>query len=694
MKNTINRYLEFYKKFNLKEDSILILIILIALSFFIFRDFGVLNVVSDERSYSMVSRLIELSKSPLPNYLYLKIYSTTNMCGDSFYSCAKIINEVFYILGCYFIYKISKFSAVNKWSIIIFAILLLLPINSYTSYFMPESMYFSCFWLLIYYLVIIVSSNIENIKSYLILGAMTAILSLIKPHGVFIIPAIIIYLAYINNTKNDKILTIKRILFYILSFIFIRFALGYFLAGDNGINLFGEAYNSLNSKISYNRGDILNSIFEQIKNICGHIFPMIFIYFLPLIYIFNQLIKLNILQKNNKILPMALLFLAIYFIMVFIASYFTISVSGYSSYEVINRIHSRYYNFILPSILILLSYFLNENYYSTISNKIKVFLFLIFILLFVFIINYKLWFNPNLVDSPEIASLVFRPEQIYILASLLFISLLLFFYNQRKGLLFYILIFFPTYIAGSIYFTHTEFKQRSNPDIYDSAGFFAKALLPKSEISKLLIISPETTGSFRTMFILNNAEISCIELPLNSSVEETIKSMPSKEWVLTIGRYPEPNNITFGMPSNGSSLYHIAKEIVLPFTRSSWPGIVESLSGIYPSESWGAWSEGKEVSIKFSSFLPSNFNLKLNIKSFGDNDSIILKIGTSQYKIKINSEFNYYNIPVRDLPGKNNIISFYIKNPISPKALKINPDERLIGLGFKSLEIIPISNGY
>ena len=687
MKNTIKSYLDWYKNLNFKESNILIFIILISLSFFVFRDFGVLNVVSDERSYSMVSRLMDNRNSPLSNYIYLNIFSTTNICGVNFYSCAKWLNEIFYLFGCYYIYKIARVNINKNWSLAIFGIVIFLPINSYTSYFMPESLYFLVFWVLIYYLLIKLNNNI---RSYIISGALIAVLSLVKPHGVFIIPAIILYLIFINGKKNNIIQNIIKVTIFLLTIFSIRFSIGYFLAGNRGLNLFGDAYGSLNSKISYSQGDILNSITDQFINATGHILPMIFVYFLPLVYIIQQTIKIDIEEEKKKILSMVLLFSSIYFTMVFIATYFTVSVSGYSIHEVINRIHSRYYNFIFPCMLILYLNLFNKNSYYFITNKFKILLTIIYISLFIFMINYKLWFNPNLVDSPEIASLVFIREQSYMLGFLLLAALVLFFHNQRSGLIFYTLIFLPFYIAGSIYFTRLEFNQRSTPDIYDSAGFFVKSLLPNIEISKLLIISPATTGAFRTMFILSNAEISSIELPLNSAVDETIKTLPSKEWVLLIGSYPEPKNITYHMQANGSHLYHIAKDISIPFTQSSWPGIVESMSGIYPFESWGSWSEGKVVSIRLSRYLPSNFDLILNVKSFGENNDIVFSLGAIDYKLKINKEFNEYVIPIRGLPANINSIYFYVKNPISPKKLMINPDERLIGTGFRSLKIVPV----
>lgn len=687
MKNIIRPYLGFYKNLNLTENTLLILITLIALSFFVFRDFGVLNVVSDERTYSTFARLVKMSDSILSNYVYLKIYSITNICGDNFYSCTKWLNELIYLLGCYLIYKISRLSINIKWAFYLLAIMIFFPINSYTSYFMPESLYFCFFWLLIYYLLAVLMHNIDIIRHYFVLGFLIAILSMIKPHALFIIPVILSFLYYINCHSEFKKSIIKKILIVIIVFITIRFLIGYILAGPNGLNLLGQIYAGINEKISYHHGDIFKSISDQAVNIFGHILPMLFIYFLPFIFIFQKIGN----KEKNKLAPMAILFFGIYLTMLFISSYFTISISGYSVHEEINRIHSRYYNFIIPGIFILFLTAFSDDYQFKKNKKFNFYLIIIYLILFIFIINYRLWFNPNLVDSPEIASLVFNRIQIYFLGLLLFISLILYLYNHKIGLIFYSLIFFPAYIVGSMYFVNGEFQQRSKPDIYDSAGFFVRSLLPESEISKLLIISPAETGSYRSMFILSNADIGCLELPLGTSVDTAIRSIPGKEWVLLIGDYQEPTNSTFHMQANGSHLYHIAKEISLSFTQSSLPGVVESISGMYSSEPWGSWSEGKQVSIKFSFFLPSNFDLKLDVKAFGENNNIDIKIGSNQYVLKINSDFNQYIIPVRGLTSKVNNITFLIKNPTSPKQLGVNSDERMIGLAFKSLKIVPIS---
>ena len=42
------------------------------------------SVFADEYTYSKLSRLLPLSESSIPGYLYLKLYSVTNSCGDGF----------------------------------------------------------------------------------------------------------------------------------------------------------------------------------------------------------------------------------------------------------------------------------------------------------------------------------------------------------------------------------------------------------------------------------------------------------------------------------------------------------------------------------------------------------------------------------------------------------------------------------
>ena len=123
-------------------NQLLLSAFLLAL-FLIFRNAGLYSTVfADEYLYSKLSRLLPLSDSTVPGYLYLKLYSITNYCGDGFLGCTKLINAALFALAIPFIYLTAKSIATSGASIVVTLLAVIGPINTYTAYFMPESFYF------------------------------------------------------------------------------------------------------------------------------------------------------------------------------------------------------------------------------------------------------------------------------------------------------------------------------------------------------------------------------------------------------------------------------------------------------------------------------------------------------------------------------------------------------------------------
>ncbi len=129
-------------------------LLVLFLVYLVFRNMGLYpTVFADEYSYSMFSRLLPLSESSVPSYIYLKLYSVTNACGDGFLGCAKLINAFLFILAAPFIFLIARRVASETASVVVSLLAVFGPINSYTAYFMPESFYFLSFWVFSWYLL-------------------------------------------------------------------------------------------------------------------------------------------------------------------------------------------------------------------------------------------------------------------------------------------------------------------------------------------------------------------------------------------------------------------------------------------------------------------------------------------------------------------------------------------------------------
>ena len=89
----------FGKKWQLKLASLVA--VLVGTSAWVFNQVKDINpaILQDEWVYLVTSRLYSPWAQDLPfdfgNYLYNLVYGSTNLCGDAFYTCAKVLNLAF-----------------------------------------------------------------------------------------------------------------------------------------------------------------------------------------------------------------------------------------------------------------------------------------------------------------------------------------------------------------------------------------------------------------------------------------------------------------------------------------------------------------------------------------------------------------------------------------------------------------------
>src|SRR5690348_13686841 len=100
------------------------------------------TVFADEYEYSLFSRLTSFSRATVPDYLYLLIYGITSFCSQGYLDCARIQNVGFFVASGYFIYLTARRISSRTVAFLIALLALAGPFNSYTAYYMPESMYF------------------------------------------------------------------------------------------------------------------------------------------------------------------------------------------------------------------------------------------------------------------------------------------------------------------------------------------------------------------------------------------------------------------------------------------------------------------------------------------------------------------------------------------------------------------------
>jgi phosphoglycerol transferase len=268
----------------------------------------------------------------------------------------------------------------------------------------------------------------------------------------------------------------------------------------------------------------------------GHIFAIGLIYSLPIAFLikstFNSFLSKNeVVDSTSKIYFYSIVTLTN---IVLVVGIFTASVVNTSGYETIGRLHMRYYNFLLPLLYIIAAsqLSLRSNVHTFKLRAIAAFLVgtVILYVLYSRLIPY----SPNFVDSPELRGFVFNRATLYFLGGLSFLSLLLWVFAPRKGAFVYVFIFMPLAVACSSIVANHELRNRVNEDIYDKAGIFTKHYLSNEELSKLVIVGHEYGFLFRSLFHIDNSQVTLVGIPEGSTYN--LKEIPpGKDWVLVIG---------------------------------------------------------------------------------------------------------------------------------------------------------------
>ncbi|WP_161985796.1 DUF7024 domain-containing protein [Ewingella americana] len=696
MKNTLPK---------IKTNTFFILIIILAVVFLIARNMGLYpTVFADEYTYSKFSRLLPLGDSTLPNYLFLSIYSVTDLCGAGFLECARLLNVLFFVLSSPFIYLIGRNFTGHKTSLLIAFLSMLSPINTYTAYFMPESLYYLSFWVLTY--LVLSLKKESDLSNWLFMGFVFGLSALIKPHALLLVPALVVYFLIIHihgGKENKDASSYVNYLGLLAAAIATKIIIGYVLAGKPGITIFGSTYTSMASG-AVDSGHYINLIKIALSNLQGHLLSLFILFSVPvchLIFMSRHFFKHEENQQN--VVKITLYTSLILSSLLIVVTFFTASVSGSGPYETISRLHMRYYNFAFPLLILVVASQLNENVNPT-TRKWRAIIGLPILAALSYGVFTKLApYSPNFIDSPELRGFIYSTPAFYVLSFMSIISLMLWIYSISIGAKFFLYLFLPFSILTSTFFINYDVRGRINTNVYDSAGLFTKqyfkniGMSDEDIVSKVAIIGQDSAGLFRTLFYIDNSRISMDDSKSAMIATPDVPNYdlsrlpPEKEWALVIGDYPKFENASVQLPMNGFTLVKPVPPIY--FSKNTWPGVISKAYGLSSAEKWGAWSIGNVVKFEFSDPLPLKFNIRLTAHAFGPNvgKEFVAIVGGTSKKFKL-GENDEEKVITFDNAMKTNSLQIVVPFPSSPKIFSkgLNGDVRNLGIGLVQMTIVPL----
>lgn len=686
----------------------------------LFRNFSLYpHVFSDEFTYSKFSRLSPLSESTISNYIYLLIYRVTNFCGDGFLACSRLLNLIFFAGGIFIVYKISLRYATKIQSILVATLALIGPYNTYTAYFMPESLYFLGFWSYLWFLGL--ATEKLSFADSLKIGLMIGLCALIKPHGLFLIIPTIFYFGYLNffGDKKSVLIFLKAAVLIIFISISIKILIGYLVAGPNGISLFGAIYSNTtfdfykglvgqasilepgqiedaSAQVGVDRQSIFFTYAEKFSkllgafslNLWGNLLALLLLFGFEAALIGSLFIRRSFyVNERGGPKNFAIQIILIIGSLMLVASVFSAFSTNFYGAEIL-RLQQRYFNFAYPMFFILVASFLRPGVerITYLGSKAIAVLIAVTILWATFggLANYM----PTAIDGPELRGLIENKWifRVYGIASIFI--LICWCYIPVRSIKLYFYLFLPISALFSSVLVSQNLKQRSQTDIYDRAGIIVRQILSKDDLTKLVVFGDNPIELSRVLFYLDIPDVRTIQIPGNSLI--TNSQIPPKHFALVMDSHPISSDILNQRHYLGFDLVGGSGDIKINFADSS--SIAKHLSyvrGIYsPPELWGAWSIDRNINFVFKEPLPEEFDLMMDVRAFAGNvgANFFVEIGNSSFPFEVKKDFTSVKIRIINRL-KLNHFNIKIPHPISPKEMGDGNDDRKLGIAIRSLEI-------
>ena len=646
------------------------------------------TVMADEWAYSLYSRHLPFSASPMPSYLYFWLFRHTSYSGSAYLESARLFNCVLFVGAAAFIYKVARQVTTPAVAALVALTSICTPLNTYTSYFMPEAMYFAAFWALTWFLF-----AFRRAPSYFygsIVGTLLAGLSMIKVHGLFLFPSVAVLIAAVallSPVKARFHYFITTLVYVVTAFGFVRFSLGYLFAGKAGLHLLGAKYGEV-ADTSLTFRSLLQLSSQVPYVLAGHLMGLALLFGLPLASICLYEWPSRKESEDDSLFLIKLYTLAVILSLLMIMAYYTVSVVGHP-YESIRRMHSRYYSFALPLLFIIAA-----GEYSAAPKRARHALTTAPALTMIALtaaapFALRTRYSPNLVDSPEFQSAVSNPIALFLVGGLGIAALFAWIANRRRGAQIFLFVFLPATVFLSAVFATRGLRERMTADAYDHAGLFARQVLTAEDRRVTVVVGSEEGTLYRTIFLIDDPATKMMTIPAGEPLDFG-KLPPDNEWVLLVGEHPLPSGARVQYHMDGFVLLNRESRDAIRFSRLSLPS-VSKVSGLSGYEPIGRWSDAKQVVVQLASPLPPRFQLKMKASAFGPNVNLpfIVRVGPTSQSFRLSAIPSDISLSfVTD--GTQRDIAIDVPQPTSPSELGVNSDTRHLGILLKEMTIIQV----
>ncbi|OEZ56207.1 glycosyltransferase family 39 protein [Duganella sp. HH105] len=665
--------------------------------FLTLRNAGIYPLVFvDEWTYSSNTRMMPLSAAQVPSYLYFKLYQLTNYCGDGYLECNRMLNSALYVLAAPFLYLLARRVAPAWVAVLVALAATLSPNNVYTPFFMPEAMYYFGFWCFCW--MAFVFADRPGAGRALLLGAVLGLLLMVKMHAIFLGPALALFLFFLawdgRAAAPARHWLLQGALWSVLALaaaMTLRLAIGYWLAGRDGLALFGSIYAGQVAYTAKSHYPVAQLIAFAWHNLQGHLMLLALLFGVPLAALAGSFSRLRPAGAPARRLQAVSVFSVLMLGTVLgVTIMFTASITGLAASDSTARIHTRYYDFALPLMLLCAAaaaYAPAAPLKTTTRAAIAA-----VVLLLVWHGRAHLLhsFTPSIIDSPELRALSMEAGLFNIITAVTLVSLLRWVHHQQKGMRLFFVFALPVIVGCCAWNAAREVRLSIWPDTASKAGLFARHYLDRSQSDKLVIVSDDVGILHRSRFFIENPNAQFMQVEHGKEADWS-KLPAGYGWVLAIGAYVPPEGARVAAHKDDLLLFQPpardARGQRLDFTQ-----VLEDyvrINGLAGHDTWGAWSVESKVEMEFGRPLPKRLGLRVEGRAFGPNagQDIVVTVGGQERMLRLPALGGDVTLHF-DTDGTATRVRFKVPQPTSHKQMGLDDDTRTLGIGFEHLTVI------
>jgi phosphoglycerol transferase len=646
------------------------------------------TVFADEWYYSKMARLQPLAEAIVPSYLYLWLFGATNACGDGFLACARGANALLLIAGAPFLYLTARSVTGRATAATIALLATLAPLNLFAAYFMPETMYYFGFCVLSW--VALTRHHWHWGLHALACGVLLGLMSLVKVHAVFLAPALLLFLAYTRWLAGPGWIgsALAAMAIAGAGMFAVKFGLGYVLAGDPGLSLFGPFYTGgANAAGAGSKLRLLKPAFVSGR---AHLMVLTLAFGMPL-----AAMLLGVLRAGKRTQAGQAELTGIYTLLMLGAAagmtiLYTATLAAPGSNEGL-RLHVRYYSFVFPLLWVVAAAAVerhDERHRAALRWTLALLLTAVLAVAVVKLPTYTF----NAADSPEAFALRLDQRRTLALYALQAASLLLWAAGRAAGRYLFLFVVTPLYVASAIIENDIQLELLRPDQAADMAGKAAHRLVPPAERGQITVAGTALAQIMRAQFHIDNKDTVMLELPENAPIQAYQIPIRQK-WLLVFGNHPLPPGVH---PLDGNRHYALvrldtSRRIVgsaglsQPFGPHS---VLAGAEGLSHAEAFGRWSDAKQVVLHFNAPLPRHALIVFKAWAYGDNTELpfTLRVGDSSAPFRLGGSPQEVGLRL-DTDGQQRSLTIDVPHPVSP-AMNGDPrDPRLLGIALAEIEI-------